>query len=128
MTVDEWVERYRQAWVDADEEAAASLFTDDGVYQWHLLQPASTGHDGVREYWRNVCSTQSEVDVRMGRPFVDGERVAVEFWTRMKNEGQPVTVLGCMLLRFADDGRCEELREYWHFEQGDHEAPALWGK
>jgi hypothetical protein len=30
-------------------------------------------------------------------------------------------------LRFASGGRCEELREYWHLEQGSHEPPEGWG-
>jgi hypothetical protein len=28
MTVDEWVESYRQAWIRRDPEAAAALFTE----------------------------------------------------------------------------------------------------
>ena len=39
----------------------------------------------------------------MGHPFVDGSRVAVEFWTNMKVDGDEVTLPGCLLLEFADD-------------------------
>jgi hypothetical protein len=31
------------------------------------------------------------------------------------------------VLRFADDGRCAELREYWEVREGWHEPPAGWG-
>jgi hypothetical protein len=65
--------------------------------------------------------------VRMGRPFVDGDRVAVEFWTNMKVAGDDVTLPGCLLLQMADDGRCERLREYWHYQPGSFDPPTEWG-
>jgi len=56
--------------------------------------------------------------------------VAVEWWTTMMEDadGGPITLPGCLLLRFAPDGRCEELREYWHLEHGTHEAHPGWGE
>ena len=128
MTAQEWIDAYGEAWRTADADAATALFTEDGVYCSYLLEEPAVGHAGVHEYWTNVCSTQSEVDVQLGAPIESGSKAVVEFWTRMKNSGEPVTVLGCMLLRFAGDGRCEELREYWHFVPGTHAPPALWGR
>ena len=127
MTVHEWIDTYERAWREKDAQLAASLFASNGVYCSHLLQDPAIGPLGVAEYWRNVTATQSEINVRMGKPFIEGSRVAVEFWTRMKSSGADATVAGCMLLRFADDGKCEELREYWFFEMGDHAPPAIWG-
>ena len=68
-------------------------------------------------------------DVRMGRPIEspDGRRAAVEFWVRMLNSGAEVTLVGILFLRFAEDGRCEELRETWFFETGDHAPHEGWG-
>jgi ketosteroid isomerase-like protein len=128
LTVKEWIETYERAWNERDDSLAASLFTEDGVYCSHLLQPPAIGQEGVAEYWRTVTATQSEVDARLGEPIQSGSKVAVEFWTRMKNAGEPVTVAGCMLLRMANDGRCEELREYWFFEPADHAPPEIWGR
>jgi hypothetical protein len=45
----------------------------------------------------------------------------------MRNSGAEVSVIGILFLRFAEDGRCEDLREAWHFEMGDHAPPAGWG-
>ena len=42
-----------------------------------------------------------------GVAYVDGNVVAVEWWTRMRSEGQEVTLVGCLLLRMAPDGRCK---------------------
>jgi hypothetical protein len=64
----------------------------------------------------------------MGRPFVDGTRVTVEFWTTMKVDGDAVTLPGCLLLDFTGDWQCRRLREYWHFIPGHHEPPDEWGQ
>ena len=129
MTVQQWIDAYAQAWRDRDAEAAARLFTEDALYRDHPLQEAHRGTDGVRSYWANVTSTQDRVDVRMGRPVesADGRRAAVEFWVRMLNSGAEVTLIGIMLLRFEEDGRCEDLRETWLFEPVDHAPHEGWG-
>jgi hypothetical protein len=129
VTVQEWVDAYAQAWRDRDADAAASLFTDDSRYRDHPLQEGHRGADGVRAYWEQVTATQDHVDVRMGTPVEspDGRRAAVEFWVRMLSGGAEVTLIGILVLRFAEDGRCEELRETWLFEPGDHAPHEGWG-
>ncbi|HSJ35134.1 MAG TPA: nuclear transport factor 2 family protein [Acidimicrobiia bacterium] len=127
MTVTEWIDAYRQAWEDRDPEAAASLFTEDAWYRSNIYEDPHEGREGVTAYWAGVTSAQIDVSVQMGQPLVEGDRVAVEFWTNMAVEGDPVTLAGCLLLEFASDGRCRRLREYWNFEQGTHSPPPGWG-
>ena len=129
MTVQEWVDGYGRAWRDRDSAAAAALFTDGCSYLAHPTAEPYRGSDGVSAYWTEVTSTQEHPDVRMGRPIVstDRRRAAVEFWVRMLNSGEAVSVIGILFLRFAEDGRCEELRETWNFEMGDHPPPESWG-
>ena len=129
MTVQQWVDAYADAWRERDADAAAALFTEDPSYRAHPLQEAYLGSDGVRAYWADVTSTQDAVDVRMGSPVVseDGRRAAVEFWVQMQSSGDEVTLVGILFLRFAEDGRCKDLRETWFFEPGDHAPHAGWG-
>lgn len=127
-SIADWVEAYRVAWETRDPEAAAELFTPDATYRDNIVEEPHHGQDGVRAYWTSVTASQEDVRVRMGRPFVDGDRVTVEFWTNFKADGEPVTIAGCLLLDFAGDGLCRRLREYWHFLQGDHEPPEEWGQ
>ncbi len=128
MTVDEWVEAYRVAWETRDPRAAAALFSEESSYRSNIFEEPHVGRDGVAAYWSSVTEAQSNVTVRMGRPFTDGFRVAVEFWTNMNVADDPVTLPGCLLLEFDDDGLCRRLREYWHYVEGRFEPPSGWGE
>jgi SnoaL-like domain len=127
--IDDWIASYGRAWEERDADAAAALFTSDAVYRDHPLGPPHLGSDGVRKYWSDVTATQSAVAVRFGAPVAsaDETRAAVEFWVTMTNGGSDVTLTGILMLLFADDGRCKELREAWHFEPGHHDPPEGWG-
>jgi hypothetical protein len=128
MTLEDWIEGYRLAWVNRDPEAAAALFSEDASYRSNIFEEPHRGRAGVREYWGSVTNTQSDVEVMMGSPFVDGSRVAVEFWTMMKVGGEEVTLPGCLLLDFDEAGLCRRLREYWHFNPGRSGPPDGWGE
>jgi predicted SnoaL-like aldol condensation-catalyzing enzyme len=125
--VETWAEAYRVAWETADSAAAAALFSPDGTYRNDIYQDPNRGRDGVVEYWTGVTSVQSDVTVRMGEPFVDGDRAVVEFWTTMKINDDPVTIGGALLLDFDEDGLCTALREYFNFAEGYQEPPEGWG-
>jgi SnoaL-like domain len=126
--VDDWIEAYRRAWELADTPAAVALFTTDASYRSHPLRPAHAGHDGIAAYWSEVTADQRDPRVRFGDPIVDGDRVAVEWWTTMLAGGGPVTLAGCLLLAFAADGRCRDLRECWNLAEGLLDPPHDWGR
>jgi SnoaL-like domain len=128
LTRDEWIEAYGRAWEERDPAAAAALFTENALYRAHPLREPHVGTEGIRAYWTRATSTQSDVEVRFGDPLVAGDKVAVEWWTTMQDEEGEETIPGCLLLRFAEDGRCEDLREYWHAEPGRHDPPEGWGR
>ena len=126
--VESWAEAYRVAWETTDSEGAAALFAEDGTYRNDIYQDVpNLGRAGVIEYWSGVTSVQTDVTVRMGRPFVDGDRAVVEFWTTMKISGDPITLAGALLLDFDDQGLCTALREYFNFTEGYQDPPPGWG-
>lgn len=123
-----WLDLYATAWERADADAVTELFTHSASYRSHIFRPPHLGRDAIRAYWALVTSTQSDVSVRFGLPLVDGDRVAAEWWTTLRDaDDGDVTLPGCLILRFASDGRCEDLREYWHLEPGIHEPYEGWG-
>jgi ketosteroid isomerase-like protein len=126
--VDAWLAAYRRAWEEADTPAVVGLFTSDARYHSHPLRPVHAGHDGVAAYWTGATAGQRDVRVRLGDPVVDGDRVAVEWWTTMTADGDPATLAGCLLVLFAADGRCRVLRECWHVAEQLLDPPADWGR
>jgi ketosteroid isomerase-like protein len=128
MNVQAWVDEYGRAWRDKDADAVVALFTEDAEYRSSPFRDPSVGSIGIRDYWTRATSSQEDADVRMGTPVVAGDRVVVEWWATMRDEGEEITLPGCLLLRFAEDGRCAALREYWHVEPGLHEPHPGWGE
>lgn len=127
MDLGDWIETYRKAWETGDTDLVLTLFTDDASYRSNPFEEPQVGHEGIRAYWEGVTSVQRDAAVKMGRPFVDGSRVAVEWWTTMVSGGEEVTLPGCLLLRIEPDGRCSDLREYWNFAAGTHGPFEDWG-
>jgi ketosteroid isomerase-like protein len=125
---DEWIEDYGEAWRRGDADALGELFATDAVYRVTPFRPPTVGREAIRAYWTGATSTQERLDLRFGEPIVHGNRVVVEWWAQMKDSGKEVTLPGCLLLRFRTDGRCEELREYWHLEDGRTAPPDGWGR
>jgi ketosteroid isomerase-like protein len=122
-----WIEEYGRAWREKDAEAVVRIFTEDAVYRSSPFREPSVGSEGIRAYWTRATGAQEDLDLRFGTPIVQGSTVVVEWWATMREGGEEITLPGTLVLRFAADGRCEELREYWHEEPGRREPPAGWG-
>lgn len=128
MTHEEWIERYRRAWETGDPDEITDLFTPDASYRASVFRQPHRGRAAIRQYWQRGAGRQHEVTVSMGQPVITPARVAVEWWTTMidPDDGE-VTLPGCLLLRFAADGRCQDLWEYWQVQPGRQAPPANWG-
>ncbi len=125
--VEAWVESLRSAWESADPVQIGALFTDDAEYLTNPFGKALKGRDSIVAYWSEEMSTQDTVEVRMGRPIIDGGRVAVEWWAVITNNGSQVTDSGALMLEFFGD-RCRRLAEYWMLEEGRTEPGEGWGR
>ena len=123
----EWLDLMGRAWRDRDPRAAAELFTDDAVYRSGPFRSPLLGRTEITNYWKSATSNQSGIEVTFGDPLVDGDRVAVEWWSVTNENGRPTTDAGGLFLRF-EGGRCSELREYWNLADGAVAVPQGWGK
>jgi ketosteroid isomerase-like protein len=122
-----WLDQLDAAWRDRDPEAAAALFSIDAIYRSHPFQSPLLGRTEIAAYWTSATEHQSGIQVTFGEPLVEGDRMAVEWWSVVSDNGRPTTDAGGLFLRF-DDGRCSELREYWNLSDEAIEVPEGWGR
>src|SRR5262245_51753443 len=101
---DDWLERYRRAWLERDAHAPCPLFTEDATYREQPFQAPFVGREAIRDYWAKVTASQTSVELRHGRSIVDGRHVAVEWWANLETTGGPLTLAGEFLLQFAETG------------------------
>jgi ketosteroid isomerase-like protein len=122
-----FVEAYGHAWEKWDFSAFVDLFSDDVVYVAHATQEKVIGRAALARYIRKEAADQGQASVRMGRPIIDGDHVAAEFWVTRANEGENWTTAGCFISRLGADGRCTFFREYWFDVEGHVSAYDGWG-
>jgi ketosteroid isomerase-like protein len=123
----DWIDLLGQAWRDRNPQAAADLFTVDAVYRSHPFRPPLLGRTAIADYWAGATGGQSGIEVTFGDPLVHGDRVAVEWWSVMIEDGRPTTDAGGLFLTF-ENGRCTELREYWNLADEAVAIPEGWGR
>jgi hypothetical protein len=115
-----WLARYEQAWERRDPDLAAALFTESAPYHETPFDAPKAGSSGVREYWTTVTADQRDVDFKSKVVAVAGN-TGVARWSatfRSAASGARIELDGVFVLAFAEDGRCSELREWWHVRTG----------
>ena len=123
-----FVEAYGRAWETWDFNRFVDLFSDDVVYVAHATQETVVGRVALAEYIRKEAADQGRASIRMGKPVIDGDHVAGEFWVTRTKEGENWTTAGCLIARLGPDGRCTFFREYWFDVEGHVSAYEGWGE
>jgi ketosteroid isomerase-like protein len=96
--VRQWIDDYADAWRRGDPDAVSALFTEGAVYRTSPFRPPTGGGAAIRDYWTRATSTQEDLALRFGEPVVQSNKVAVEWWATMRDDGREVTRPGCLLL------------------------------
>ena len=109
-----WAEVWSSAWPARDTEAIAALYTDDAVYRALAFREPDPGLAGVRRYLGENFAAESELECWFGEPVAAGDRAAVEWWGTWVERGERLTLAGATLLRFGDDGKVVDQRDYWN--------------
>jgi hypothetical protein len=102
---------YGRTWEDWDREAWVDLFAEDIVYVVHPSVETVVGRKSLGPYFDKEAAEQGDVKVDIGRPVIDADHVAAEFWVTSKHE--EATLTGCFIARLDSDGRCNLFREYF---------------
>jgi uncharacterized protein (TIGR02246 family) len=117
--VEHWLAAYRKAWESDDPNDVAALFTEDATYSpfpWPRDNNRWEGRDTIVQKW--LGHGDSKVRWRFEHEIlaVDGDTAVIEGWTdydRGDGEAWDEAYANVWLVRFADDGRAHEFREWW---------------
>jgi ketosteroid isomerase-like protein len=110
-----WVEGWTAGWENADPDRIGALYAEDAVYRSH---PFREPERSARDYALRAFDDEELVECRFGEPIVHGNRAAVEYWAVLSADGDEETLAGIAVLRFGEDGRVVEQRDYWSMEPG----------
>jgi ketosteroid isomerase-like protein len=123
-----YVESYGQTWESWDIERFVALHSEDVVYVAHPHERV-VGQEALRRYVLKEKTAQGEVSVRMGKPVIDGDHVAAEFWVTAARGAEQAAIAGCLVAQLDEtDGRCTHFREYWFDMEGYANAYEGWGE
>lgn len=123
-----WIQGWRSGWPAHDADPIAALYADDARFVSAPFREPKIGPDGVREYAEWAFAEEDAVECSFGEPAVSGDRATVEYRAVITYQGKEQTLAGVALLRFDDDGRVREQRDYWAMEDGRREPPEGWGR
>ena len=112
-----WVDCWMRGWRALDPEQVLEAYADDCFYLSHpFRRPQSP-----REYVEWAFAEEESAEPWFGEPAVDGDRAAVEWRAYVRENGRDVTIAGTSLLRFREDGLCDEQRDAWAVQEGQVE-------
>lgn len=112
-----WLSAYGAAWRDGDPEAAVRLFTPEAAYHETPFDAPLRGAGAIRRYWTDGAkNAQRDVAFAARVVGVDDDTGHAHWrasFVRVAG-GARVELDGVLAARLAADGRCRELREWWH--------------
>jgi hypothetical protein len=114
-----WTEAWFRAWTEHEPELLAPVYVAGPVQRPSPFRDL----DEPQRYAAWAFSDEVSAEVWFAEPRAD----ACEWWAISRTEdGAVVTLAGVSLLRFDDDGRCVDQRDYWSEREGELEPPDGW--
>ena len=115
----DWLNRYVQAWESYDPAQIGDLFTDNARYRYRPYERGVTGREEIVRDWMSHRTPDQSYLAQYTPVAVDGDIVVAVGEVRYLSDDQTAIDRlydSLFVLRFADDGRCEELVE-WYMQQ-----------
>lgn len=117
-----WAAVWASAWPRQDTESIAALYADGASYRALAFRAPDT----PTGYLRRVFAEESDITCRFGEPVVSGDRAAVEWWGSWTEDGKTLTLAGVTMLRFDDEGKVVDQRDYWNQAEGRIDPYSDW--
>lgn len=114
-----WLDAYVAAWKSYDPRAIGDLFSEDAAYHYSPFREPVRGRAAIVASWLEDQDAPGTYDGHYEPVAVDGDSAVATGWSRYF-EADGVTFktewANAFILRFGEDGRCREYRE-WYMER-----------
>jgi hypothetical protein len=105
-----WAQTWQRAWSAHDSAAIGALYGETAYFQSHPFRVP----EPAREYVARVFADEASAEPQFAEPVIDGERVVVEWRSRVQlKDGREENLVGVSLLRFDAAGLVSEQRDIW---------------
>jgi uncharacterized protein (TIGR02246 family) len=119
--VQEWVDRYVDAWRTNEPRQVGDLFAQDARYHTTPFRPAKEGRQAIVDWWLTEPDTAGTWDCSYRAVAVTGNTGVVTGWTTYASGEKYHNVY---VIRFDADGRAAEFTEWWMLEPRKGEEPS----
>ena len=117
--VQQWLDKYVEAWKTYDPQAIGDLFSRDALYSYSPYADPLKGRDAIVADWLKNPDAPDRWQAQYRPLMIDGNR-AVANGRSIYFEADGKTINrefdNIFLLRFDEDGRCQEFTE-WYMEK-----------
>lgn len=110
--VEDWAERYFRAWVSNDPAEVAALFSEEAVYHYGPFRPPAEGRAEIVRRW--VGNAQQDVHATHRLVAINGDTAVIHWGVVFRDADGPAAMDGILIVRFDDELRCVEHREWYH--------------
>jgi len=121
-SVAEWLKAYIQAWKNYDPQEISSLFAADATYSYHPFdEEPLRGRDAIIADWLKNRDAAGTYDAHYEPIAVDGDvAIANGRSTYFEADGktQERVYDNIFVMRFDDQGRCVEFKEWYMQPRG----------
>ena len=113
-----WLNRYVEAWRANKPETIAELFSEDAVYSFHPYdegEQAARGRDQIVTAWLETPDDPTSWEANYQAFAVDDDRAVATGTSRYLAAGDKEERFyhNCFLMRFDREGRCTEFTEFY---------------
>lgn len=114
--LDSWMDGYVLAWSSNESDHIRALFTEDAIYDPQIEGGEWEGIDEIVEKWQEIDESEDNWQFEW-LPLVETDDLAVV--TGHTRYFQPeASYRNLFVIRFAEDGRCRDLTE-WYIEEAE---------
>ena len=115
-TVQRWLDAYVSAWKSCDPQAIGDLFSENAIYAYNPYSEPVHGRAAIVASWLEETDAPGTYDGHYEPIIIEGDR-AVANGRSLYFEQDGTTFRAewnnIFVLRFDDDGRCSEFREWY---------------